>query len=68
MLHKMPDWFAGLGLLIGLYALLRIVLWYIFTRHLTKNVDERGVYECDGDCLKDGQCITKNQKVLVPKV
>lgn len=68
MLHKLPDHLSGLALLVGFYALLRIVLWYIFTRHLTKNVDERGVYECDNDCLKGGRCVTKDQKVPVPKV
>lgn len=67
MLHKLPDYFGGLALVVGLYALVRIALWYIFTRYLPKNIDERGDYECDGDCLH-GYCITKDKKVPVPKV
>jgi hypothetical protein len=46
---NLPELFGGLALLLGLYGLIRLALWFIFTRFLTKDADERGDY-CDGDC------------------
>ena len=45
MAHRLPEAFGFLALLVGGYALIRITLWYIFTRHLSKNRDERGDFE-----------------------